>query len=1034
MSVSDISNVAAGGRYSGLLLSVLNVSSEPMAILEAGQNGSDIAFAAQNEAMRTLAQSSPIAESLRDLITRHHVLLRLSEGERLDGIEFPVRAASGATLSLSWTFALLESVGDMQCLLLTIRDQTEQAQTNSDLKTVMEGARCLVWNADVYHLPEANLHWDLHVTHSGESTAWLPIEIPSGWTFEQAWSASYHPDDRPDMDARSTEALLSGAPSYSQEFRCRLKNGNLMWLREVVHITRISSSRWKLVGVCMDVDDQKRIEGDIAELTSVVRCLAWKAILTEEEDGLWWDAAVLQESAVESWLPIERTEGKSFFWDWYNCRLDEDKRKGEPLLRKALGSGDPGYSQVFRCLTKTGQIRWLREDARLQKIDDHRWYIAGICTDVTESHEAEKNLRTVLTSARCLIWQASVTLGDGGYDWRVSCGDEEAAQRWFPVDRQPDESYVDAWFRARYPEDNEKINATARLAIENGSPGYTQQFRCAIAGGEIRWLSEDVRIEQVGQNAWNLVGVCMDITDQKHAEEKLAQERNQLRMLIDHIPAPIYFKDSEGRFVINNTEHARLLGARSTAEMVGGRDTDFPELPQTHEFEDEDSEILESGSPLFNHVHQIRRSTGESLWYSSTKLPLRDDEGGVSGLIGIMLDITQQKDMETERERMLAAAIDRADRDPLTSLFNHRTFHTCLKEIAVECQVVNQPYGIVVMDLDNFRFFNDAYGHQAGDDVLVKVANIVRQICRASDILARLGGDEFGLILPGAGADDVRRFSERLDRAMEGAGFLPAGYDWEVPLTLSTGWAVFPEDADSRHGILAITDERLKTAKYGVSDSAHIVAQLRAGLSASYENFSMLNALVSAVDNKDRYTRRHSEDVLKYSIQIAHELGLDEQTLFEVKIAALLHDVGKIGVPDDILRKPGKLSDEEFAAIKQHPMMGAIMVNAVPGFEATLDAVRFHHERWDGKGYPSGLAGEDIPLIGRLMAVADAYSAMTTDRPYRKAMDRARADEILRGGAGSQWDPVCVEAFFRARGAGAEREEKPHREDEEPEE
>ena len=177
----------------------------------------------------------------------------------------------------------------------------------------------------------------------------------------------------------------------------------------------------------------------------------------------------------------------------------------------------------------------------------------------------------------------------------------------------------------------------------------------------------------------------------------------------------------------------------------------------------------------------------------------------------------------------------------------------------------------------------------------------------------------------------------------------------------------------------------------------------------------MLNALVSAVDNKDRYTRKHSEDVLKYSLQIAQELGLDEGTLFQVKVAALLHDVGKIGVPDDILRKPGKLTDEEFAAIKQHPVMGAIMVNAVPGFEDTLDAVRFHHERWDGKGYPSGLSGDDIPLLGRLMAVADAYSAMTTDRPYRKAMGTDRADEILRGGAGTQWDPVCVEAFFRAR-------------------
>jgi HD-GYP domain-containing protein (c-di-GMP phosphodiesterase class II) len=194
--------------------------------------------------------------------------------------------------------------------------------------------------------------------------------------------------------------------------------------------------------------------------------------------------------------------------------------------------------------------------------------------------------------------------------------------------------------------------------------------------------------------------------------------------------------------------------------------------------------------------------------------------------------------------------------------------------------------------------------------------------------------------------------------------------------------------------------------------------ELKTRLPGTFENFMMLNALVTAVDNKDRYTRRHSDDVLTYSVQIAEGLGLDDETLFTVRIAALLHDVGKIGVPDSILRKPGKLTEEEFAAIKQHPSMGAIIVSSVPGFEATLDAVRYHHERWDGKGYPSGLAGEDIPLIGRLMAVADAYSAMTTDRPYRKAMASSRAEEILRGGAGSQWDPACVEAFFKARESG----------------
>jgi len=144
----------------------------------------------------------------------------------------------------------------------------------------------------------------------------------------------------------------------------------------------------------------------------------------------------------------------------------------------------------------------------------------------------------------------------------------------------------------------------------------------------------------------------------------------------------------------------------------------------------------------------------------------------------------------------------------------------------------------------------------------------------------------------------------------------------------------------------------------------------------------------------------------------AGALGLDEATRRTVGVAALLHDVGKIGVPDQVLRKPGRLSDADFGAIRQHPLMGAIIVGAVPGLEDTLDAVRHHHERWDGGGYPGGLRGEETPLLARLMAVADAYSAMTTDRPYRKGMGAPKARRILEAGAGTQWDPACIAAFL----------------------
>ncbi len=384
----------------------------------------------------------------------------------------------------------------------------------------------------------------------------------------------------------------------------------------------------------------------------------------------------------------------------------------------------------------------------------------------------------------------------------------------------------------------------------------------------------------------------------------------------------------------------------------------------------------------------------------------------MAGLIGAAMSHSAEFEA---KQALLCEAIERADRDPLTGLLNHRAFHNRLHKEADRAQRDGQPLAIAVIDMDNFKFFNDAYGHQVGDEVLRTVANALAAVCRSYDTLARFGGDEFALLMPCVSRAEAEELECRLASCLEAAGYRPHGSDVTIPLSLSVGMAVFPDDAPSRLEALEAADARLRRVKYGATDGVDLSEHLRRSLPCSIGSYSILNALVTAVDNKDRYTRRHSEDVMNYSLQIAQALGMDDDTLGIVRIAALLHDVGKIGVPDAILRKPGALTEAEVRAVQQHPMMGSIIVGAVPGFEATLEAVRHHHERWDGKGYPLGLAGEETPLIARLMAVADSYSAMTTDRPYRKGMDAEKALSILEAGVGMQWDPQCVAAFLSVR-------------------
>jgi len=410
----------------------------------------------------------------------------------------------------------------------------------------------------------------------------------------------------------------------------------------------------------------------------------------------------------------------------------------------------------------------------------------------------------------------------------------------------------------------------------------------------------------------------------------------------------------------------------------------------------------------------VHRS-GRIIYAMVSAALVRSDSGQPVYISSQIQNITERKNWEMERERLLNAAIERADRDPITGLLNHRAFHSRFAEEADRSQRNGIPLGVLVMDLNNFKFFNDAYGHLAGDDVLRLIANALKTACRSYDILARHGGDEFAVLLPGASQDEVPQLKRRIEQAIANIEYCPPGQNVQVPLRISVGGAVLPDDGGARLDVFAAADVRLQDTKRGYSDG--VAAQLRIAVSAHNKEFSMLNALVTAVDNKDRYTRSHSEDVLSFSLQIAKVLGMDEHTQHNIAVTALLHDVGKISVPDHILRKPGKLTVEEFDAIRQHPVMGAAIVGAVEGFHDTLDGIRYHHERWDGGGYPDGLKGEETPILARVIAVADGFSAMTTDRPYRKGMDEEQALAILESGAGTQWDSLCVNAFVAARRA-----------------
>jgi diguanylate cyclase (GGDEF)-like protein len=359
--------------------------------------------------------------------------------------------------------------------------------------------------------------------------------------------------------------------------------------------------------------------------------------------------------------------------------------------------------------------------------------------------------------------------------------------------------------------------------------------------------------------------------------------------------------------------------------------------------------------------------------------------------------------------RQTAALVEANRRDPLTGSLNHGALVAHLATEVERAREAGTPLGVVLVDIDNFRLLNDNHGHRAGDLALLAVAAELRRQLPESIVMGRYGPDEFLLLAPAGAVAEMEPAVARLRSALADLS-LQFDATERLPLTVSAGLCTYPEHGSSVTILLASAASTLEEAKASGGDTVRVAGAVEpTGVATS--GFDVLQGLVLAVDTKDRYTKRHSDDVARYGVFLAERLGLDPDFVRTIHVAGLLHDVGKIGIPSPILRKPGKLTAAEYEIVKQHVALGDMIVRDLPDIDIIRAGIRHHHERWDGEGYLDRLAGEGIPLIGRILAVGDAFSAMTTTRPYRKALDLREALTRLEDAAGSQLDEALVRVF-----------------------
>ena len=360
---------------------------------------------------------------------------------------------------------------------------------------------------------------------------------------------------------------------------------------------------------------------------------------------------------------------------------------------------------------------------------------------------------------------------------------------------------------------------------------------------------------------------------------------------------------------------------------------------------------------------------------------------------------------------------DAALTDSLTRLPNHRAFHEQL-----ERQLQTTSVALVAVDLDGLKQVNDRAGHQAGDEVIRALADGLRRTLRVGHSAFRIGGDEFAVIIPCGTAMEGFYLAQNLRQELRS----PVAGAPVVEATAGVAEARLRSNKDVviRHADLALIEAK-RAHRGALVYSADLELVLAADeVAAQHHVATLASALARAVDAKDAYTHSHCETVAELCALMAIDLGLSPESVAQVRLAGLLHDVGKIGISDAILKKPGRLTEEEYRTMQTHPALGAHIVSAAElDDEATW--ILHHHERLDGGGYPDGLAGHDVPLESRIIMVADAFEAITADRPYRDSRSAEEALEELNRHAGTQFDPVCLRALEHTVAGGIPRVQVP---------
>jgi diguanylate cyclase (GGDEF)-like protein len=568
------------------------------------------------------------------------------------------------------------------------------------------------------------------------------------------------------------------------------------------------------------------------------------------------------------------------------------------------------------------------------------------------------------------------------------------------------------------------------MARQREGDSCQMEYRIEGLDGAVRWIRECTRTTRLAGRV-RVDGIVIDVTDQRaradvvdELEDALRVTRGRLDSVLDAIDEYLYAwrYPADGPAVVDfeSTSMAAFLG-RTPGDDAPEDEWLGAVHPDDRRLVAEDVLARQAAGISGSVEYRVSDGQGRTRWLLDRWRCRPDPAGGVLAE-GIVFDITSRRQAEDGMAAALASvqvayddleearlAAERASNtDLLTGVANRRSFQTALEQ-AVEAAAF-EPFGLILLDVDHFKRTNDTYGHQAGDDVLVAVVERIQGSCPADATVGRWGGEEFTVLVPGVRSDDaLRGVAESIRRTVRGERLETRR--GALAVTISCGGVLSSGGRDTEELVHA-ADAAMYRAKQTGRDRTVLAGDVASTGEDEPELLLIAQSFAHTASIREGVAELHCAEVAELAGRIAMQLDLPDATVLRCRIAGWLHDVGKIAIPDRVLAKPGPLDDAEWNMMITHAAFGADLVARTPGIAESAGAVRHHHERWDGKGYPDHLAGADIPLEARVVAAADTWNAMTQDRVYRRALDFEAACSELLTIAGSQLDPRVAGALL----------------------